>query len=162
MTVIDKIRLVVETIGGLSFMYDDWNRVNKRADMLVRSNEPVSPDDTQAEGRLPSCFVILPASGQFDTRAANYRDAPDLQICFCIDSELDFDGLQNDTLVEQMKLKCKQFIAAYNDSGMFEPLPDLIDYRPLYDILEANLTGVYINIRAFEVAGYCVDDLLNV
>lgn len=155
--VIEKLKQIVDSVGGLAFLYDDWNRVDKRADMLYRSGEVVPGEDKQAEGVLPACFVILPAAGQFDTRAANFRDAPELQVCFCIDADKDFDGLQNESLIEQMKEYARRFICAYNNSGLFEPLPEIIQYRPLYDILQANLTGIYLNIQAFELQGECYD-----
>lgn len=156
MSIIDKIKIIVDKVGGLSFMYDDWNRINVRVSKMARSVENEEESKERArEGRLPACFVIIPAQGVIDTSFSIYKDMPTLYINFCIDTELDFDGLENDSLIDKMKQKAMEFIYHYNASGLFEPLPAQIEYRPLYNILADNLTGVMLTIKAKEIDGKC-------
>jgi len=156
MSVIEKIKIIVDKVGGLEFMYDDWNRVDKRVSNMARSIEtPEELKEPAREGKLPGCFVIIPSQGAIDTSFSIYKDTPLLFINFCIDTEFDFDGLRNESLINRMKDKAMDFIYHYNTSGLFEPLPQIVEYMPLYNILADNLTGIQIKIRAKEIEGKC-------
>ena len=76
---------------------------------------------------------------------------PETQIAFLIGTEQDFDGEENDELVEKMKRLAEMFIIALNESGDFEMIDgEEITYQVPYDTMDDNLTGVIINLPIVE------------
>lgn len=151
MTIQDKLKAVTTTVDStLTYMYDDWHRFNKRVSKLAKADVA-----TLGVDKLPGVFVLLQPSGRFHLANGNLRDYPDYQVCFLRDANREFDGLANDTLVEQMKLLAIKWILAYNASGYFEPLPKDLTYSPIYEMLADKLTGVMLSIRVEELTGRC-------
>jgi hypothetical protein len=135
-----KIRQIVETIQGLSYEFNDWTRANIKLDT----------------GALPTCLYLLPVSGQIINKNGNFRDWPNAQIAFMDKTNFDFEGEENEPVIEQMKNYARQFILKINNSGIFAPLPENIPYKVVYDQLDVNLTGVVIEIQLKELKGNCI------
>lgn len=140
MRVDQKVRQIVEGICGLSFEFNDWTRANVKLD----------------KKELPTCLYLLPVSGQLRNKNGNFRDYPNALIAFLDKVDLDFEGKDNEPTVERMKAYAKKFIQAVNNSGMFESLPEDVAYSVVYDKLDANLTGVVIQVQLKELQGSCV------
>jgi len=152
MNIQEKLKKVTQYVNPtLTYMYDDWNRFNKRISKLEKADTV----EVLGVAKLPGVFVLLQASGRFHLKNGNLRDYPDLQIVFLRDALKDFDGLCNDTLIEEMKSLAIEWVLAYNTSGLFEPLPEDIFYSPIYEMLADRVTGVMLSIRAEELIGGC-------
>jgi len=141
MRVDEKIKQIVESIPGLSYEFNDWTRANVKFDYK----------------KFPVCLYVLPASGVLSNKNGNFRDYPNVLIAFLDKADLDFEGEENEPIVERMKTLAKEFVLAVNNSRMFEELPEDINYRTFYDTTDANLTGVGIEIQLKELVGLCVD-----
>jgi len=141
MRVDEKVKKIVSGIEGINYEYNDWSRANITLDNLP----------------FPVCLYVLPVSGQLYNKNGNFRDFPDAFIAFLDKAEFDFDGKDNEPTVERMKEYAKKFILAVNNSRMFQPLPESIMYRAVYDLLGVNLTGVIIEIKLEELEGLCVN-----
>lgn len=139
MRVDEKVKTIAEGMG-LTFVFNDWTRANLTLDHSC----------------LPACVYLLPVSGTLENKNGNFRDYPNAMIAFLDRAELDFDGQSNEPTVERMKELAKQFVASVNRSGMFSPLPASIPYSVVYDQLDANVTGVVINIQLKELQGSCM------
>jgi hypothetical protein len=140
MNVQEKVKQIVETIAGLSYEFNDWTRANVKL-------------DTKA---LPVCLYLLPISGQLMNKNGNFRDHPNAFIAFMDKTQFDFDGEENEPVVERMKDYAKQFILQTNASGMFAPLPENIPYQVVYDKLDVNLTGIVLQVQLKELQGECI------
>lgn len=138
----EKIKQIVESIDGLDYMFNDWTRANVEFDFK--------------KVKFPICLNVLPVSGQLYLRNANFRDYPNCLIAFLDLADLDFDGEENESTVERMKDYAKKFILAVNQSGQFAPIPEVIPYSVVYDMLDQNLTGVTIQIQLKELIGDCM------
>jgi hypothetical protein len=142
MRIDEKIKQIVDSLGGLTFEFNDWTKLNYK---LSQKN-------------LPVCMYLLPVSGSFLNKNNNMRDRPKALIAFLVLSELDFEGETNEPTVERMKQYAKRFIAAVNKSGMFKPISEITHYSVVYDKLDDNVTGVVIDIELEELIGDCVSD----
>ena len=140
MRVDQKIKQIVEGIEGLSYEFNDWTRAN------------VELDDQD----FPTCLYILPVSGKLYNKNGNFRDYPNALIAFLDKADLDFDGEENEPIVERMKDYAKKFILAVNNSGEFDPIPKDTPYSVVYDKLDVNITGVAIQVQLKELQGSCV------
>jgi hypothetical protein len=140
MNVQQKIKQIVDSIDGLSYEFNDWTRANVKL-------------DTKA---LPTCLYLLPVSGQIVNKNGNFRDFPNAFIAFMDKTDLDFEGEENEPVVEQMKNYARQFILKVNASGLFAPLPENIPYQAVYDKLDVNLTGVVLQVQLKELQGTCI------
>lgn len=138
-----KIRQIVDQIGGLHYEFNDWTRANATIDY----------------GSLPVCVNVLPVSGELAAKNGNLRDYPNCLIAFMDKAELDFDGQENEITVNRMKDFAKRFILEANRSGLFEPIEQNVPYSVVYDLLDANLTGVAIELQLKELIGDCAQNL---
>lgn len=152
---------VAERVPGVTVMYDDWQKLNKRSEKLRKpceNNKGPDKPDLFPMGEFPLLFVLLQSSGTLRRKfTSNLRDSADLVIgCVVPLKELDFDGLDNVVRIEWAKAILTRFLNIYEASGMFEPLPDDIKYFDVYNLFTSHLTGVYINITARETLGECL------
>ena len=140
MTVEQKIRSIVDDMEGVSYVFDDWSRVNLKMDKL----------------KLPAVINILPPSGTLEYSKGVFKDAPNCAIGFADIAQLDFDGAENDATIDRCKSMAMEFIARVNNSKFFEPLQDLIHYSVFYNKLNRNITGIIIELSLKENVGVCV------
>jgi hypothetical protein len=136
----DKVKSIVEKIEGLSFEYNDWTRANV----------------TENKRSYPTCLYLLPVSGSLVLHNGIFRDAPNALIAFIDLDELDFEGEQNDKIMEQMKDFARQFIVGVDKSGLFKPIGENFRYTSIWDKLDDNVTGIVLEIRLEELQGVCV------
>lgn len=139
----DKVKELVEDMGRLNFVYDDWARANVRLD-----NE-----------QLPAFLFIVPVAGELHMKNNNFRDAPHCLFAFLDRAEFDFDGEENESTIDRMKTEAKRFIVALQQSGKFKPQDEPIKYSLVYDELDPNLTGIVLEMQLEETVGDCVQNL---
>lgn len=141
-TIERKIASIVEGLD-VGYLYANWAQVNVDIDQMLMNLE------------RPVVVYTLPASGTLDvslTRGRAY-DYPTTLMSFFTPSDFDFDGVANNDSVENMKRLALKFINAVNESGEFEAIEGPIGYRVHVDYLDANVTGVSIEITLKEREG---------
>lgn len=162
---IKKLEQVAERIPGVTFMYDDWNTLNVRANALRKPCEQnASPEkEIFTFDGFPLLFVLLQSTGTLRRRfTSNMRDAGNFLIGVVVpmdSKEYDFDGMNNVVRVEWAKSILTQFLNLYEGSGMFRPLPDDIPYFDVYKLFDSRTTGVYVNVLVDEQVGNCLPTL---
>ena len=136
-TVEQKIKSVVDKMEGLTYVFDNWQTANLRLDKLP----------------FPAVVNVLPVSGRFNMGKNQLRDYPNLLIAFLDKTDFDFDGEDNDLIVEKCKNLAREFILRANESRLFEYIEGDIYYSVVYDKLDVNVTGVVIELTPKEING---------
>lgn len=137
-TVEAKVRKIVESLGeDVCYKFCNWAQANVALDKVEK----------------PTIIYVLPPSGSFHFKWNEVLDRPNAQIAFVSPTDFDFDGAENDGIVEAMKRLCIRFVRAVNESGYFSELEDDIPYQVLYDHLDENVTGIVISPSLKEDAG---------
>lgn len=140
-TVEQKIRSIVESMGdGIVYMFKNWSQANDEIDHI--------------DG--PTIIYVLPPSGELDFDYSQVKDYPYSQIAFVASTEFDFEGEENDNIIEQMKRLCIRFVKSLNESGLFEPIEGRLTYRVLYDYFDQNVTGIVITPPLIEEDGVII------
>ena len=132
-----KIASVVETMGNLTYVFDNWHTANFRLD----------------KESLPAVINVLPVSGVMNVTDRKLRDVPNCMLAFVDKADFDFDGKDNDEILERCKNLAMEFILTANASGLFEPISGDVRYSVLYDKLDVNVTGVVIELQLREKQG---------
>lgn len=142
-TVEAKVRRVVETMGeDVEYLFMNWAQANVAIDAITK----------------PSVVYVLPPSGKLDFGYARVKDYPETQIAFLSPTDFDFDGTENDNIIEQMKRLAIKFVKALNASEYFEVIEGRHPYQVVYDFLDQNVTGVVLNLLLEEVEGVIICD----
>lgn len=136
-TVEHKVRHIVARMHGVRYMFKNWAQANEAIDRI--------------DG--PTVIYILPPAGTLEIGKSRVRDIPTAQIAFVASSEFDFDGGENDNIIERMRMLCIEFLKAVNESGDFEPVEGEVPYQVLYDHFDENVTGIVITPRLVEEEG---------
>lgn len=137
-TVEGKVQAIVKSMGeDVEYQFMNWAQANVRLDKVSR----------------PTIVYVLPPSGNLTFSWKDVKDSPNSQIAFVCNTKFDFDGQENDGIIEAMKRLCIRFIRKLNDSGLFSPIDGAIQYRVLYDYLDANVTGIVIEPTLVEING---------
>lgn len=137
-TVEAKVRKVIESLSeDVCYQFCNWAQANVELDKV----------------ETPTIVYILPPSGSFNFTWREVLDSPNAQIAFVSPTDFDFDGAENDGIVEAMKRLCVRFVLALNESGYFETIEGNLPYQVLYDHLDQNVTGIVISPTLVEVAG---------
>lgn len=139
-TVESKIKSIVEQMEGVSYIFENWATANARLDCIT----------------LPAVLNVLPVSGTFNLGKTQLKDYPYCMIAFVDKSDLDFDGTENDGVIERCKNLAKEFILRLNASDLFEPVDDDITYSVIYDKLDVNVTGIVIETQLRETKGLVI------
>lgn len=132
-----KVASIVKKMEGITYLYDNWATANVRLDEI----------------NMPAVINVLPVSGKFSMSRTQIKDCPNCMLAFADLSELDFDGVENDEIIERCKGYAMQFIKMLNHSGLFEEISGNIPYSVFYDKLDANITGVAIELQLKEIKG---------
>jgi hypothetical protein len=128
---------------GMSYMFDNWARVNVRADKV---------------DKYPLLVDMLPSGGAFGLQSGQIKDEQNCLFAFLDKTPLDFDGTTNDAIIERMKTLAKKFIYQINNGGIYEAIDgDTLPYSVVYDKLDENVTGITIELTLIPIAGECLD-----
>lgn len=140
-TVEAKVRKVAESMGeDVEYLFMNWSQANVAMDAITK----------------PSVVYVLPPSGKLDFSYARVKDYPETQIGFLAPTDFDFDGTENDNIIEQMKRLAIKFIKALNASKCFELIEGNQPYQVVYDFLDQNVTGIVLNLPLEEVDGIII------
>lgn len=137
MTVEQKIKTIVDKMEGVTYIFDNWQAANVRLD----------------KESLPAVLNVLPVSGVFNLGVTQLKDCPNCMLAFMDKTHFDFDGTENDRIIEGCKNLAKEFILSLNSSGLFKPVSGDIPYSVFYDKLDVNVTGIVIELKLEETMG---------
>lgn len=132
-----KIAKVVEVMGNLTYIFDNWHTANFKLDKM----------------KLPAVINVLPVSGVLNVTDRKLRDFPNCMLAFVDKTDFDFDGKENDKILERCKNFAMEFVLTANESGLFEPIVGDVRYSVLYDKFDVNVTGVVIELQLMEKQG---------
>lgn len=141
-TVEGKVRSIVTPLG-VNYAYNDWTRVNMDFDHLD----------------YPAIVFIQPVSGNLHVANEQIKDQPDCQFAFLDKTVHDDDAVSEDCVIERMKRLCYRFIKAFNESKLFDPLPEDIHYQSVIDRLDQGVSGIIISPRIKERKGVLLCDI---
>lgn len=142
-TVEGKVRAIVEAMGSdVSYQFMNWAQANVELDRIEK----------------PTVVYVLPVSGKLNVAWNQIKDRPESFIAFVSSTEYDFDGEENDNIIEAMKRLAMRFIRTLNESGLFEQIENDVPYSVLYDHLDQNVTGVVITPILKELVGVSICD----
>lgn len=136
MTVQEKIKSIIEGMGE-TYIFDNWQTANIKLD----------------KGVLPCVLNVLPVSGTLNVGVQQLRDKPNCMIAFMDKTDFDFDGEQNDEIIERCKNRAKEFILTINRGNIFKSIIGDVRYSTFYDKLDVNVTGIVIELQLEEVRG---------
>ena len=138
----NKIREIAEKMG-LPYIFDDWMTSNVRLD-----NTP-----------LPCMVNVLPVSGSYSMRGNMLCVRANCLVAFLDKADFDFDGIENNNVIDRMAKYAAAFILLCNRSGYFETIGDSdIEMQIVYDKADVNVTGVILSLTLQEVDGICMSN----
>lgn len=142
-TVEGKVRAIVEDMGSdVAYQFMNWAQANVELDRIEK----------------PTVVYVLPVSGKLNVSWNQIKDRPESFIAFVSSTEYDFDGEENDNIIEGMKRLAMRFIKTLNESGLFEIIENDVPYSVLYDHLDQNVTGIVITPVLKELVGVSICD----
>ena len=129
---------------GCVYIYDDWGRINKKADRIPLNSVAV--------------VETLPTNGQIDTRFVPVVKTSKTAIfAFLKHCDFDFKGADVGHIIDDMLDVAKEYIVRLDNTRKFEPINGLMDYTCVIDFLDANMAGVRVTLELKELAGECVN-----
>ena len=142
MTIIEKIKQSVEGATGMPFLYHAAGELNE---LLARCDE------------LPVAYSFLIDSGTIDDVNGRYHERVTLAVMFCDKTEFDFNALENEQIIDRMKVKAYRWLTALRTSDDLK-IVSINNTQRLYDNTTEILTGYAVNITLEDVRGYGLCD----
>lgn len=137
MTIIEKIKQSVEGATGMPFLYHAAGELNE---LIARC------------GELPVAYSFLIDSGTIDDVNSRYHERVTLAVMFCDKTEFDFNALENEQIIDRMKLKAYKWMQSLRMSNTLRVV-SVNNTQRLYDNTTDILTGFAVNITIEDVAG---------
>lgn len=129
---------------GAVYMYDTWERINLRADKLKIGDVLVGE--------------LLPTGGMIDTSFAPVvREQRNTSIVFMTHCDLDFEGASVGQIIDDMLALAKRYLVRLDESMVFEPVGNDVEWQVLIDRLDANMAGVALSLTLKDNQGECVN-----
>lgn len=129
---------------GAVYMYDTWERINLRADKLKIGDVLVGE--------------LLPTGGMIDTSFAPVvREQRNTSIVFMTHCDLDFEGASVGLIIDDMLALAKRYLVRLDESMVFEPVGNDVEWQVLIDRLDANMAGVALSLTLKDNQGECVN-----
>ena len=137
MTIIEKIKQSVEGATGMPFLYHAADELNE---LIARCKE------------LPVAYSFLLDSGTIDDVNGRYHERVTLAVMFCDKTEFDFNALENEEIIDRMKVKAYKWIQSLRMSNALRVV-SVNNTQRLYDNTTDVLTGFAVNITLEDIAG---------
>lgn len=137
MTIIEKIKQSVEGATGMPFFYHASGELNE---LIARCKE------------LPVAYSFLLDSGTIDDVNGRYHERVTLAVMFCDKTEFDFNALENEEIIDRMKVKAYKWLQSLRMSNALRVV-SINNTQRLYDDTTDVLTGFAVNITLEDIAG---------
>ena len=123
----------------------------------VAYNSPTKVNVDMDTMQHPAAVMYLFRDGAIDLASGLYREEAEVNVMFVThQSELAFDGVANEQLLDDMAAAATEFVARLVADGRTEIVGDNVALRGIYDFNDKNTTGVSLQLRLREVAGHCL------
>jgi hypothetical protein len=146
MTIIEKIKQSVEGATGMPFLYHAAGELNE---LIARCNS------------LPVAYSFLIDSGTIDDVNGRYHERVTLAVMFCDKTEFDFNALENEQIIDRMKVKAYRWLTDLRMSTELQ-IVSINNTQRLYDNTTEILTGYAVNITLEDVRGYGLCDFEDI
>lgn len=144
MTVEEKIRLVVERMDKLTYMFCDLKEANLRMDYET----------------MP-CFVnVMPLNGTIGVTSTQLKNNPNCMFWIADKVNLDANGEGIGEVTERCIKYAYEFILWLNASKLFEPIEkENVPYTVVTGDMDANVSGIVLEMKLREKEGLrlCLD-----
>ena len=137
MTIIEKIKQSIEGATGFPFLYHAAGEINE---LLARCKS------------LPVAYSFLINSGTIDDVNGRYHERVTLAVMFCDKTEFDFNAIENEEIIDRMKVKAYKWLQSLRMSNALRVV-SINNTQRLYDNTTDILTGFAVNITIDDVAG---------
>lgn len=137
MTIIEKIKQSVEGATGMPFLYHAAGELNE---LIARCNS------------LPIAYSFLIDSGTIDDVNGRYHERVTIAVMFCDKTEFDFNALENEEIIDQMKVKAYKWLQSLRMSNTLR-IVSINSTQRLYDNTTDVLTGFAVNITIDDLVG---------
>lgn len=137
MTIIEKIKQSVEGATGMPFLYHAAGELNE---LIARC------------GELPVAYSFLIDSGTIDDVNGRYHERVTIAVMFCDKTEFDFNALENEQIIDRMKVKAYKWMQSLRMSNALRVI-SVNNTQRLYDNTTDILTGFAVNITLEDIAG---------
>ena len=137
MTLIDKIKTSIEGATGFPFLYHAAGEINE---LIARAE------------RLPVAFAFLLDSGTIDDVNGRYHERVTLAVMFTDKTQFDFNALENEEIIDRMKLKAYKWLESLRNSNDLQ-IVSVNSTQRLYDTTTDILTGYAVNITLQDMYG---------
>lgn len=137
MTIIEKIKQSVEGATGMQFLYHAAGELNE---LIARCNS------------LPVAYSFLIDSGTIDDVNGRYHERVTIAVMFCDKTEFDFNALENEQIIDRMKVKAYKWMQSLRMSNALRVI-SVNNTQRLYDNTTDVLTGFAVNITIEDIAG---------
>lgn len=137
MTIIEKIKQSVEGATGMPFLYHAAGELNE---LIARCKS------------LPVAYSFLIDSGTIDDVNGRYHERVTLAVMFCDKTEFDFNALENEQIIDRMKVKAYKWLQSLRMSNTLR-IVSINSTQRLYDNTTDVLTGFAVNITIEDIAG---------
>lgn len=137
MTIIEKIKQSIEGATGMPFLYHAAGELNE---LIARCKS------------LPVAYSFLIDSGMIDDVNGRYHERVTLAVMFCDKTEFDFNALENEEIIDRMKVKAYKWLQSLRMSNTLH-IVSVNNTQRLYDNTTDVLTGFAVNITIEDVAG---------
>ena len=137
MTLIDKIKTSIEGATGFPFLYHAAGKINE---LIARAE------------RLPVAFAFLLDSGTIEDVNGRYHERVTLAVMFTDKTQFDFNALENEEIIDRMKLKAYKWLESLRNSNDLQ-IVSVNSTQRLYDTTTDILTGYAVNITLQDMYG---------
>mgnify|MGYP007115350179 CR=1 FL=1 len=137
MTIIEKIKQSVEGATSMPFLYHAAGELNE---LIARC------------GELPVAYSFLIDSGTIDDVNGRYHERVTIAVMFCDKTEFDFNALENEQIIDRMKVKAYKWMQSLRMSNALRVI-SVNNTQRLYDNTTDILTGFAVNITLEDIAG---------
>lgn len=137
MTIIEKIKQSVEGATGMPFLYHAAGELNE---LIARC------------GELPVAYSFLIDSGTIDDVNGRYHERVTIAVMFCDKTEFDFNALENEQIIDRMKVKAYKWMQSLRMSNALRVI-SVNNTQRLYDNTTDILTGFAVNITLEDITG---------
>lgn len=147
MTIIEKLESTIHQALGeqFPFYYDTPSTLNLRLD----------------NARFPCAFLHVIESGAVRNDVGILREQLTCQILFTAPSNLDFDGIENERIINELKQNAFIWLQILNRNDLLT-LDSIDGTTRLYATEDAILTAFGVTIRVTEIEGVTPCDVPNV
>lgn len=137
MTIIEKIKQSVEGATGMPFLFHAAGEINE---LIARC------------GELPIAYSFLIDSGTIDDVNGRYHERVTIAVMFCDKTEFDFNALENEQIIDRMKVKAYKWMHSLRMSNALRVI-SVNNTQRLYDNTTDILTGFALNITLEDITG---------